>query len=283
MATALIFDSGVGGLSIFQAVTQQLPQLSVVYASDNAAFPYGTKAAGWLQQRVVECIEAISEQCPLDIIIIACNTASTIVLPSLRDRFKIPIVGVVPAIKTAAQYTKNGCIGLLATPGTVSRRYTDQLIQDFASHCQVIKVGTSELVELSEQKLRGKQVCNTKLMSIIQPFISQPQHHAAQSPDQAVLAPDQVVLGCTHFPLLRDELEQLAPNIQWVDSGSAIASRVASLLADINNIDINDPAPVRYSALFTKACQHAEQLTPALNQFGIEQISYIQSVGFLGG
>lgn len=283
MATALIFDSGVGGLSIFQAVTQRLPQLSVVYASDNAAFPYGTKTAGWLEQRVIDCIKAISEQCTLDIIIIACNTASTIVLPSLRSRFDIPVVGVVPAIKTAAQQTKTGCIGLLATPGTVRRRYTDQLIQDFASHCKVIKVGTSDLVELAEQKLRGEQICTRTLTEVIQPLISEPSP-LMQQPN---LKPDQVVLGCTHFPLLIEELEQLMPNIEWVDSGSAIANRVASLLPVINNTTVPTANTAlatsiairdSYCALFTKPCHHVDQLIPALNHLGIEQINYLPEI-----
>ncbi|MCX4027035.1 glutamate racemase [Endozoicomonas sp. SM1973] len=280
MATALIFDSGVGGLSILQAVSRRLPQLSVVYASDNAAFPYGTKDADWLQQRVVECVSAISQRCTLDIIVIACNTASTIVLPSLRDCFEIPIVGVVPAIKTAAQETKTGCIGLLATPGTVTRHYTNQLIQDFASHCQIIKIGSTELVELAEQKLRGEQICLTKLKAVIQPLILQAETQQTQSlsPQQ----PDQVVLGCTHFPLLRQELKQVAPDINWVDSGIAIANRVASLLLTDNgavNYSINSEnqqyQATSHTALFTEANQQISRLIPALKQFGIEQIDYL--------
>ncbi|MDE1464232.1 glutamate racemase [Spartinivicinus poritis] len=280
MATALIFDSGVGGLSILQAVSQRLPQLSVVYASDNAAFPYGTKDADWLQQRVVECVSTISQRCILDIIIIACNTASTIVLPSLRDCFEIPIVGVVPAIKTAAQETKTGCIGLLATPGTVTRHYTNQLIQDFASHCQIVKIGSTELVELAEQKLRGEQICLTQLKAVIQPLILQTETHQTQSLSSH--RPDQVVLGCTHFPLLKQELEQLAPGISWVDSGIAIANRVASLLLTGNdainyslNSENHQSQATGHTALFTEANQQISRLIPALKQFGIEEIDYL--------
>ncbi|WP_163830805.1 glutamate racemase [Spartinivicinus ruber] len=280
MVTALIFDSGVGGLSIFQAVSRLIPQLSVVYASDNAAFPYGTKDADWLQQRVVDCVHAISNRCSFDIIIIACNTASTIVLPSLRSCFEIPVVGVVPAIKTAAQETKTGCIGLLATPGTVTRPYTDQLIKDFASHCQVIKIGSTEMVELAEQKLRGEQICLNRLTAVIQPLFDQSQAHPASSTHQ----PDQVVLGCTHFPLLREELQQLAPDISWVDSGTAIANRVASLLPHITHIandsvgSATNPVHLKsngHIALFTEANQQINRLIPALKLLGIEEVDYL--------
>ena len=129
-----------------------------------------------------------------DVIVVACNTASTLALPTLRSLFTIPIIGVVPAIKTASALSQNKKIGLLATPGTVSREYMDNLIQEFADDCIVTRVGSTELVRLAEKKLNGLAPSSQQLKSIIQPFI----HNEC----------DQVVLGCTHFPLLHEELKE---------------------------------------------------------------------------
>ena len=215
----VIFDSGVGGLSIYQQIKQVLPRVPVVYCSDMVGFPYGPKPECEVIERTSRCLNALAVQFDPSLAVIACNTASTISLPRIRSELGFPVVGVVPAIKTASEFSKNRCIGLLATPGTIVRSYTDQLIDDFASDCQVIRVGSSELVQMAEQYLRGEPVCDTRLRDILAPFL------------KAAPRPDSVVLGCTHFPLLRDALERIAPDIHWIDSGSAIARRVISLLA----------------------------------------------------
>lgn len=216
----VIFDSGVGGLSIYQEIKQVLPQVPVVYCSDMAGFPYGPKPEQEVIERTSRCLNALAERFDPSLAVIACNTASTISLPRVRGELAFPVVGVVPAIKTASEYSKNRCIGLLATPGTVARCYTNQLIDDFAADCQVIRVGSSELVLMAEQYLRGESLCDDRLRDILSPFLTaEPQ-------------PDAVVLGCTHFPLLRGALERIAPDIHWIDSGPAIARRVVSLLAD---------------------------------------------------
>ena len=227
--SALIFDSGVGGLSILQEVRQLLPGLTVHYLMDNAAFPYGLKADGVLIQRVQDvCDTAVAELQP-DLLVIACNTASTLTLPFLRQRLSIPVVGVVPAIKTAA--AQPGCrrVGLLATPATVNRSYTDRLIAEFASHCDVVRFGSSELVRWAEEYLASGEQPEA-LYNHLNPWLSGNN------------APDHVVLGCTHFPLLRAELERLWPQISWIDSGSAIARRVASLLPAAGRQQ--QPAPI---------------------------------------
>ena len=216
----VIFDSGVGGLSIYQEIKQVLPQVPVVYCSDMAGFPYGPKPEQEVIERTSRCLNLLAEQFDPSLAVIACNTASTISLPRVRGELGFPVVGVVPAIKTASECSKNRCIGLLATPGTVTRRYTNQLIDDFAADCQVIRVGSSELVQMAEQYLRGKPLCDGRLRHILSPFLT------------AKPRPDTVVLGCTHFPLLRDALRRIAPGIHWVDSGPAIARRVVSLLVD---------------------------------------------------
>ncbi|MGI9276331.1 MAG: glutamate racemase [Endozoicomonas sp.] len=215
----VIFDSGVGGLSIYQEVKRRLPGLDVVYCSDNEGFPYGPKPESEVVDRTVHCLSRLAEQYHPSLAIIACNTASTISLPRARQTLKIPIVGVVPAIKPAGERSTNRCIGLLATPGTVEREYTHQLIRDFARDCEVISVGSSRLVQLAENHLRGVRVEPGELEEIIAPFFAGDRW------------PDSIVLGCTHFPLLKDELQAVSPvPIQWIDSGEAIARRVGSLI-----------------------------------------------------
>ena len=217
MATIVIYDSGVGGLSIYQEVVARCPNHHYVFVSDNQAFPYGTKTEAELIDRVTSVTEAIQREHDPELLVVACNSASTIALPALRERFLFQIVGVVPAIKPAAHASANQCIGLLATPGTIARSYTDTLIQEYAADCKVIKVGSSELVDMAESKLHGRPIEIERLAAILQPFVE-------------VNTLDVVVLACTHFPLLRNEIAQvLGPQVQLLDSGAAIASRVAQL------------------------------------------------------
>ncbi|VDZ54697.1 Glutamate racemase [Serratia odorifera] len=185
--TVLVFDSGVGGLSVYQEVRQLLPDLHYIYAFDNVAFPYGEKSEQFIVERVLEIVGAVQQRYPLAIVIIACNTASTVSLPALRARFSFPVVGVVPAIKPAAKLTANGIVGLLATRGTVQRSYTHELIARFATDCKIELLGSSELVELAEAKLHGEEVPLAALKKILQPWLSMRE------------PPDTVVLGCTHF------------------------------------------------------------------------------------
>ena len=196
-----------------------LPQLPVIYCSDNAGFPYGLKEEAEVVERTSHYLRKLTDQYKPALAIIACNTASTISLPRVRQELDIPVVGVVPAIKTASEVSRNRCIGLLATPGTVNRDYTDQLIQDFADDCDVIRVGSNALVRMAEQHLRGEIVDRVALKEILQPFFASP------------VTPDTIVLGCTHFPLLKGLLNEVVPAVVcWVDSGEAIARRVCSLL-----------------------------------------------------
>lgn len=215
--SVLIFDSGVGGLSVLQEIRQRLPGAELHYLMDNAFFPYGIKPDDVLIQRIVNvCSQAVSELNP-DMLVVACNTASTLALHHLRTVLPIPVVGTVPAIKVAAGQTSSGHIGLLATPATVNRPYTDQLIDDFAGHCQVHRFGSANLVQWAEDFLQTGTI-TPALKSHLAPWID------------ANPAMEHVVLGCTHFPLLRAELEEYWPHIRWIDSGSAIARRVESLL-----------------------------------------------------
>ncbi len=215
-----VFDSGVGGLSILEAIQQVLPDASYAYCCDNENFPYGTKT----EPAVIDCASQVTtrfhQAAKLDILVIACNTASTVALDKIRAGLPIPVVGVVPAIKPAAERSKSKVIGVLATPATVSRPYLDKLIHEFASDCKVIKCGSSGLVILAEQKLRGTHIKIDDVCSEIIPIL-----------DAISLGLDKLVLGCTHFPLLAEELTSLLPpSVELIDSGKAIAARVRSLV-----------------------------------------------------
>ncbi|MEH6638503.1 MAG: glutamate racemase [Porticoccaceae bacterium] len=267
----LVFDSGVGGLSIVDALRRRLPTCDFVFACDNAAFPYGTKEEPVLLRRVEIALHTLIAHERPDVVVIACNTASTLVLPLIRSRFTLPVVGVVPAIKPAAEQSQSRVIGLLGTPGTVARPYTDELIEEFAKDCQVVKVGSSELVMLAEAALRGSGPDDSTLKQIIEPFFSHPTL-------------DTIVLACTHFPLLRDALENSAPRqVRWTDSGEAIARRVASLLGiEGNNLETDYPEVDNFktgsfSSIFTSdATQHGvESLRPALKAMACSEIHYV--------
>ncbi|ALB72302.1 glutamate racemase [Cronobacter muytjensii] len=217
--TILVFDSGVGGLSVYDEIRHLLPDLHFIYAFDNVAFPYGEKSEAFIVERVVEIVTAVQARYPLALAVIACNSASTVSLPALREKFAFPVVGVVPAIKPAARLTANGVVGLLATRGTVKRPYTHELIARFANECQIEMLGSAELVEIAEAKLHGEPVSLEALRRVLRPWLRMPE------------PPDTVVLGCTHFPLLADELLQVLPEgTRLVDSGAAIARRTAWLL-----------------------------------------------------
>lgn len=258
----LVFDSGVGGLSIVREIQKKLPFAPLVYASDNAFFPYGTKGEAELIERVDAVFHRLIANYPVDIIVVACNTASTLALPHIRGHFTQPVVGVVPAIKPAAARSKSHVIGLLATPATVARPYTHNLIREYAPNAEVISVGSSELVQLAEHKLRGGNISGNELKNILQPFFDHPRGHEM----------DALVLACTHFPLLRDEIATLfAPNVQLIDSGEAIARRVVSLLEAYTFAE-QTPENI---ALFTKASPAVDALSPQLAQFGIHTINII--------
>ncbi|WP_101776150.1 glutamate racemase [Pasteurella oralis] len=219
--TILFFDSGVGGFSVYKETKQLLPNCHYLYCFDNAYFPYSEKTEEQIVRRTLSICHKIDQDFPLDLIVIACNTASTVVLPVLREHFSIPIVGTVPAIKPAAEISETKHIGLLATKGTVKRTYVSDLIKNHASHCIVEKIGSTKLVEIAEQKLHGKYV----------DFIVLKQELSAW---QAIMDLDTVVLGCTHFPLIKEEIAQCLPQVKYfMDSGKAIALRVKSLLSNV--------------------------------------------------
>lgn len=217
--TILLYDSGMGGLTIYDAIRQVVPEAHYLYCFDNANFPYSEKTEEVLIAQAVNIVQKIAKKYPLDLVVVACNTASTVVLPALRATFDFPIVGTVPAIKPAAQISQTKTIGLLATKGTVNRPYVDELARKYAADCVVEKIGTTDLVEIVEEKQRTGKVDMARLQKVIAPW----QHHSTL---------DTVILGCTHFPLVKEELSQLLPNVPFfVEPGNGIAHRVQDLLS----------------------------------------------------
>ncbi|MCE9687826.1 glutamate racemase [Shewanella sp. AS16] len=213
----LVFDSGIGGLSVLQEIRKQLPGKDCCYLFDNARLPYGALEE---QELIAGCVALVCELAThlnAAVVVIACNTASTLVLPALRQRLSMPIVGVVPAIKPAAQLSQSKHIGLLATPATVKRAYTHDLIRRFAHDCRVELFGSAELVLMAERKAARERLDPVELGRVLQPV--------------AATEIDVLVLGCTHFPLLRTELQDYLGNkVTLLDSGEAIANRVSHLL-----------------------------------------------------
>ena len=266
MATAVVFDSGVGGLSVFDCIATALPDLRLCYVADNAYFPYGTKEEAALVARVRDLLSEVARRFHPDLLVIACNTASTVALPAVREALAVPVVGTVPAIKPAAQVSVTRVIGLLGTPGTVRRQYTQALIDEFAPDCTVLRHGSADLVELAEQKLRGESIAPSAVKRALAGLFDQPGGERM----------DIVVLACTHFPLLATELAASAPRpLHWIDSGGAIARRVASLLHGIVAAANADSRP-RHRAIFTARTTAVEKLRPALSRRGLQEIEFVE-------
>ena len=255
---ALVFDSGLGGLTVLAEIAKARPDVELAYLADDEAFPYGDLSEPALVARVLEVIaEAIAEFSP-DIIVVACNTASTLVLAPLRaahpDR---PFVGTVPAVKPAAQESRSGLISVLATPGTVARDYTRALVRDFAAACEVTLVGSARLAPLAEAHMRGERLDEAELAREIAPcFVERGGRRT-----------DHVVLACTHFPLLRRLLGRLAPwRVEFVDPAPAIARRVDSLIGPPG---LADSAPAIGAAMFTSGRAPPPALQKVLRRYAL--------------
>ncbi|OOF82990.1 glutamate racemase [Rodentibacter ratti] len=259
--TILFCDSGMGGFSVYRETKKLLPDWHYLYCFDNGGFPYSERSEESIIQRMLAICRLINIMHPLDAIVIACNTASTVVLPVLRENFSIPIIGTVPAIKPAAEISNTKHIGLLATKGTVKRPYVDELINKFAMDCQVERLGSTKLVEIAEQKIRGHSVDMVKLKNELQPWIG-------------MMDLDTLILGCTHFPLIKEEIQFCLPQVKhFMESGGAIAKRVQSLLVGVEAKDKNN----KYNRMF--CTQHFDEefkFNQVLNLWGFESLDVIE-------
>lgn len=260
-APILLFDSGVGGLSVLAEVRKVLPQAPVIYAADNAGLPYGTKTEAQIAARVAGLLGRMTERFHPRLVCIACNTASTIALGMVREVLEVPIVGTVPAIKPAAALTKTGVIGLLGTEATIRQAYVDRLEEEFAQGKRLLRHAAPELVAAAEARLRGEAV--------------DPQVYARaarglrEQPDGDRI--DTVVLACTHFPLVARELgEAFGPDVRFVDGAEGIARRIVHLT--------QGQAFARQSpdiALFTRRDESLCALAPALAAHGLNRIEVL--------
>ncbi len=218
----LILDTGVGGLSIFEPIRTLLPQAPIVYAMDRAGFPYGQKPEDELAVRIPALLGRLAEHYIARLAVIACNTASVIALDPVRAALDIPIVGTVPAIKPAAETSQTRVFGVLGTEQTVRQPYVENLSRKFASDCTVLRHGTHRLVELAETKFRGEATDPTEYRAILDALFDQPGGEDI----------DTIVLACTHFPLVEEELAEAAGRpINFLHGGPGIARRTAHLLA----------------------------------------------------
>jgi glutamate racemase len=227
LPTILVFDSGLGGLTVLREIVAARPDAHYVYVADDEFFPYGHHSEEAIIARVVPLIGGLIARYGPDLVTIACNTASTLVMSHLRERYRVPFVGTVPAIKPACASSKTKRVSVLGTRGTVKREYTKKLIHDFAQGCEVTLVGSPELASLAEAALSGIVVSDTEIAGEIAPcFVELAQART-----------DTVVLACTHYPLLMDRFVRLAPwPVAWIDPAPAIARRVVDLLGPPGNI-----------------------------------------------
>jgi glutamate racemase len=219
-----VFDSGLGGLTVLREIVGARPDAHFVYVADDAFFPYGHHGEDQIIARVVPLIGELIESHGPDLVVIACNTASTLVMSHLREQYEVPFVGTVPAIKPACAKSKTKRVSVLGTKGTVKREYTHALIRDFAQGCEVTLVGSAELASLAEAALNGVEVGDAEISAELAPcFVG--------GGDSDLARTDTVVLACTHYPLLMDRLVRLAPwPVDWIDPAPAIARRVSDLL-----------------------------------------------------
>jgi glutamate racemase len=252
----LVFDSGLGGVTVFREVAKVRPDARYVYIADDAAFPYGDMPEQALITRILHVIgKAIAEHKP-DLVVVACNTASTLALTELRARYQVPFVGTVPAIKPACAQSKSKRVAVLGTQATVNREYTKALIREFAAGCDVVLDGSSRLAAYAEAELAGTPVKDADIATEL----------AACFVDKDGRRTDTVVLACTHYPLLLARFKANAPwPVDWIDPAPAIARRVADLLHD-RPVGANPPPPPEI--VFTSGRAPSPTLAKALAVYG---------------
>ena len=258
--TILCLDSGLGGLTVLRELRRARPDARFVYAADDAAFPYGAWEEEPLIRRVEDVVGRLIELQAPDLVVVACNTISTLVLPRLRARFDVPFIGTVPAIKPGALMSRTGRFAVLATPGTVRRDYTRALVETYAGSCSVDLVGSRHLAAIAEAELSGEPVPDAAIFAEIAPCFV----------DRDGRATDTVVLACTHYPLLLRRFRTLAPwPVTWIDPAPAIARRVTALIGEpqdgIGRLDIGA------EALFTGTGRLTASLRTALVGYGLTE------------
>jgi glutamate racemase len=257
----LVFDSGLGGLTVYREVGRLRPEADYIYLADDAAFPYGALREDELVARVQSVLDAAIAKYAPDIVVIACNTASTLVLPPLRAAYPaLPFAGTVPAVKPAAERSRSQMISVLATPGTVARDYTRTLIATHAGHCRVTLVGSQLLAAIAEAEMRGEAIDDKEIAQEIAPCFVRNESGGRT---------DIIVLACTHYPLLQDYFERLAPwSVEWIDPAPAIARRVDAVLSERYESRPSTTEP-NGRAIFTSGKRPPSSLEKALLKMGL--------------
>jgi glutamate racemase len=256
--TILVFDSGLGGLTVFREVVKARPDACYVYVADDAFFPYNAQGEAELVVHVVALIGRLIDDHHPDYVVIACNTASTLVLPQLRARYRLPFIGTVPAIKPACAVSRSKLVTVLGTEATVGREYTRALIREFADGTDVKLVGSAQLAAYAEAQLHGAPVADSLIAAeLARCFVEADGRRT-----------DTIVLACTHYPLLLERLEQLAPwPVTFIDPAPAIARRVLVLSGPGTGLAAGAAATM----VFTSGRPASPALEATLKAFGIRR------------
>ncbi|MDA3947733.1 MAG: glutamate racemase [Spirochaeta sp.] len=212
----LFFDSGIGGLSYLDEFRRRNPDTPVLYLADQAFFPYGNRPPHQVRERVVSLILAVRTQYPVELVVLACNTASVVALEATRRHVELPVVGVVPAVKPAVSVTETNHIAVLATANTVTDPYTDDLVRQFGGLCRVTRLGLPRLVVAAEAS-----ICDGSTSAITEVVTRDVKPSLPATVDT-------IVLACTHFIRIRDDLARLlGPDRKIVDSLDGVVRRIS--------------------------------------------------------
>lgn len=267
-----VIDSGIGGLGVVHEIRARLPEADIVYVADNGGFPYGNLPDAAVVERCARIVAALDRLIAPSAVVVACNTATTVALAPLREKFPVPFIGCVPAIKWAAKVSKTKTFGLLATPATVRREYLRELIEQFAQGCTVLTHGSQRLAPLAERRFRG--------LSVDLDLMREEVEVLTKAPGGAAL--DTIVLGCTHYSFVLAELAAVAPSaITWLDPAPAVARRVQAFLSALPPDPPRDMQLPANLAIFTAPLPDADLLRPKLAEFGFGEIRVIDLVASL--
>ncbi|ALD15479.1 glutamate racemase [Buchnera aphidicola (Aphis glycines)] len=256
----LIFDSGIGGISILENIKKKLPKKNYIYLLDNKGFPYGEKKESFIIQRSIKIINTIKNLYPIQIVVIACNTVSTISLHILKKKFNIPIVGVLPSLDQAIKITKNNNIGIIATKATIKSLYTKNLISKYTNSMNIKVIATNELARIAENKIRKISVSNFELKKIFYPWII------------LAVQPDTIYLGCTHFSFLKNEIQKIFHKpINFLDSYTNTTEIVKKYFLNTkNNQNIK-----KNIFLYSKYSKNINKLLYILEKYEFNDISKV--------
>lgn len=259
-----IFDSGVGGLTVVKEIAKTLPNEKIVYLGDTARVPYGTKSEETIKHFSVENAEFL-KKFHVKLIIVACNTASSIALPILRKRFNLPIIGVIkPGARKAVKATKNGRIGVIGTPATVKSRVYEKEIRRISKNKKVISMACPLFVPLAEEGWLDGKITLDIARKYLRPM--------------TIKRIDTLILGCTHYPLLKRVISQaIGRGVKIVDSASSVAEETAGVLRKNNMLSSRSKKP-EHSFFVTDA---VEQFVKVGERFLGRSIKKVRRVGYV--